>query len=321
MASGIGILFQLLTGVWSGGRVTSAQFLRMDTTNALLVSSLDVYQSDGTTLYFSANYNTDIAPFISTNQSYIINWSFANLVIDGGSYIDNNSSVWLNMVYNNNEYSFDVTDYISNIEGSYKIYVPKSLLTSNIVIRSGSAINFDVTVRNGLQTFNFDLGGYTLDLTAQSQQEINEDSDKQVLSDINSNQHETNEKLDNIEETITNPSIDNDSIFLPSDNTNDITQEGLNGIFTSIYNAFCTGQAQDIVFPIPFTNKNITLHANYVRQMLINSNSNWVITIIEAFWWYLISRFIIKDITNKITKIKSGNIEDIENNNIKGDML
>ena len=55
--------------------------------------------------------------------------------------------------------------------------------------------------------------------------------------------------------------------------------------------------------------------------MLANSGANWVITIIEAFWWYLISRFIIKDVANKISKMKSGNIEDIENSNIKEDML
>lgn len=120
---------------------------------------------------------------------------------------------------------------------------------------------------------------------------------------------------------ITDSSVEDSSIFLPSDNTNDITADGLNGIFTSIYNAFCSGEAKDIVFPVPYTNTNITLKANYVREMLSNSGASWVITIIEAFWWYIISRFIIKDITNKITKIKSGNIENIEETNIKGDML
>ena len=55
--------------------------------------------------------------------------------------------------------------------------------------------------------------------------------------------------------------------------------------------------------------------------MLNSSNANWVINFIEVFWWYIISRFIIKDISKKITKIKSGNIENIENNNIKEDML
>lgn len=138
---------------------------------------------------------------------------------------------------------------------------------------------------------------------------------------INENLENVNSNLENLEDTITDTSVDDDSIFLPSDNTSDITSDGLNGIFTNIYNAFCTGQAQDIVFPIPFTNKNITLQSNYVRQMLQSNGSSWIITIIEAFWWYLISRFIIKDITSKITKIKSGNIESIENTNIKGDML
>lgn len=143
----------------------------------------------------------------------------------------------------------------------------------------------------------------------------------QQQEQINNNLDNVNENLQKINDSINNPNVDDSSIILPTDNTNDITADGLNGIFTSIYNAFCSGQAKDIVFPIPFTDKNITLSANYVRQMLTTSNATWVITIIEAFWWYIISRFIIKDITNKITKIKSGNIEDIESTNIKGDML
>ena len=76
-----------------------------------------------------------------------------------------------------------------------------------------------------------------------------------------------------------------------------------------------------IVFPIPFTGKEITLSPNYVREMLNSSNAEWVINFIEVFWWYIISRFIIKDISKKITKIKSGNIENIENDNIKEEML
>lgn len=127
--------------------------------------------------------------------------------------------------------------------------------------------------------------------------------------------------VNNLTDTVTDSNVEDSSIDLPTDSSNDITQEGIDGIFTNMYNAFCSGTAKDIVFPIPFTDKNITLSANYVRQMLSNNGGSWVITLIEAFWWYLISRFIIKDIANKVTKIKSGNIDSLENNNIKGDML
>lgn len=55
--------------------------------------------------------------------------------------------------------------------------------------------------------------------------------------------------------------------------------------------------------------------------MLSNNGANWIITIIQAFWWYIISRFIIKDIMRKIRKIKQGNFESIQDTNIKEDML
>ena len=164
--------------------------------------------------------------------------------------------------------------------------------------------------------------GLIYNLTSDEEQAINEDNQKHLDSEMLQTQQETNNKLDSMENTINDSSVDDiTSDTLPSDSTTDVTADGVNGIFTSIYNAFCTGTAQDIVFPIPFTNKNITLSANYVTNMLTNANATFVITLIQAFWWYLISRFIVKDIMNKINSIKSGNIENIEETNIRGDML
>ena len=47
----------------------------------------------------------------------------------------------------------------------------------------------------------------------------------------------------------------------------------------------------------------------------------WIINIIQAYYWYIISRFIITDIMGKIRKIKQGNLENLQNSNIKEDML
>lgn len=108
---------------------------------------------------------------------------------------------------------------------------------------------------------------------------------------------------------------------LPSISVNDPTQDGIGTIFQALYNAFCTGNAQNIVFPIPFTNKNITLDPYYVQNMLQQNNASWVLTFIQAFWGYLFGRFIIKDMASKIRKIKSGNIEGLQDTNIKEEML
>lgn len=147
---------------------------------------------------------------------------------------------------------------------------------------------------------------------------------EEIKTNINNNTSAIQEQTNAINDqtnVITDSTVDSTASDLPSINVTDTTQNGIDNIFNSIYNAFCTGSAQDIVFPIPFTNKNITLSPYYVKNMLENNGAGWVYTFIQAFWGYLIGRFIIKDVSNKINKIKSGNIENIQNNNIKEDML
>ena len=296
-------------------------------TDYFLYTNRAIYTSSSSNDIFFTGANSSLdTPIIETPSSSIIDFSFDNLIINAHSF-DINDSYELQFTYPNN--STKITgniDSYKSIQNNNLIFtIPKSWITQGIVVRTDTIITFDLLQfhrsGNAVTQNRYSLGGYTLDLTTEQETEINEDSNKQLLSDINNNQKETTQAVEHLENTITDSNVEDSSIYLPTDNTNDITQEGLNGIFTSIYNAFCTGEAQDIVFPIPFTNKNITLQANYVSQMLQNSGASWVITIIQAFWWYLISTFIVKDITNKITKIKSGNIEDIENTNIKGDML
>ena len=301
------------------------------------VSNFPMYNSNYTNLVYPGAV---VNPFIVNNTDTIINFSFNYLTINAGNLPYNDyyeiryTYPNVNTIYTANIDKFKTLD--NNI---LYFNIPKSFFTNDIVIRSGSRISFDLIKYHRQQpavtSKTFGLGSYILNLTTEEETIINEDSNKQLLSDINNqqqettnainnlnnSQQETTNAINNLDNTITDTNIDDNSINLPTDNSNDITQDGLNGIFTSIYNAFCVGQAQDIIFPIPFTNKNITLQANYVRDMLSNNGATWLITIIEAFWWYLISRYIVKDITNKITKIKSGNIEDIENTNIKGDML
>ena len=141
------------------------------------------------------------------------------------------------------------------------------------------------------------------------------------LGDVITGQQDTTSAINDLNDNITDDTITSGASDLPSISVNDPSQNGIDNIFQSIYNAFCTGQAQDIVFPIPFTNKSITLSPYYVRDMLTNNGATWVYTLIQAFWGYLIGRFIVSDISKKINKIKSGNIENVENENIKEEML
>lgn len=239
----------------------------------------------------------------------------------------------------NNTYTTASIEPYKSVDNNVLYFnIPRSFFMEKYIY-NGAKFSFNLVKYHrqepAVSSVNYYLGTYTLTLTTEQETIINSDSDKEQLSNIyneqknttnainnlSSKQEETTQAIENLENTITDSSVSDSSIYLPQDNSSDITQSGLNGIFTSIYNAFCTGQPQDIVFPIPFTNKSITLQPNYVRNMLSNHNATWIITLIEAYWWFLISRYIIKDITGKITKIKSGNIEGIEQSNIKGDML
>lgn len=281
--------------------------------------------------FFATGFNTSPNPVID-NSIEIPNWSFDNLILNFNSVEptapegilgDFNSTLFI--TYNNNTYQYNIDNYKNISDNNLFYYIPKSILLDGVELKSNSSISFSVV--SGFRSIltEYDLGSYVLNVDVvgggSGTTEPTEPDYSGKLDDLLAGQQQTTDAVGSLENTITDGSVDDTSIFLPSDNTNDITADGLNGIFTTMYNAFCSGEAKDIVFPIPYTDKNITLSANYVRQMLSNSGASWVITIIEAFWWYLISRFIIKDVANKISKIKSGNIESIENSNIKEEML
>lgn len=65
-------------------------------------------------------------------------------------------------------------------------------------------------------------------------------------------------------------------------------------------------------FQIPYT-----LTSDVVNR----SDFTWVKTIISTFWYYVFGRYILLDIIDKFEKIQTGNIENLENENIKKEML
>lgn len=141
--------------------------------------------------------------------------------------------------------------------------------------------------------------------------------------DYTSSIDNVNNSINNLNDSITNDNISNSIIQVPTMPTDTSgVENGVNNIFTTIMNAYTNFNAnQDIVFPIPFTNKNITINGNYTKNMLESVNATWIINIITAFWWYVISVYIVKDILKMVDKIQEGKIDNIENSNIKGDML
>lgn len=121
-------------------------------------------------------------------------------------------------------------------------------------------------------------------------------------------------------DTLTDSSISQNSsdYNLPIDSTNDITNDGFTSIFDRIRSTFTTGSSTPAVINVPFTNKSFTISK---ASVFGSANLGIVQSIIEAFWWFVVSVFIVKDIFKKIEKIKTGNIEFTETTNIKEDIL
>lgn len=103
---------------------------------------------------------------------------------------------------------------------------------------------------------------------------------------------------------------------------NDITSDGLTGVFTNIYNKVTSWSSKDIIFPIPFTGSNIFIPADYTRIMLNAFGGSWIITFISSIYYFIVARFIIYSITGIVNSIKSGSILETDSkNNITTDML
>lgn len=149
-----------------------------------------------------------------------------------------------------------------------------------------------------------------------------------IMGQVNDNIKNESKKIqdsiknstDSINNTITDSNVDDVPISdLPTDDTKDITQDGFNNLFNTIENLFTTGKSVDVVIKIPFTDKSFTINANTVYGD--TSKLGAVKSFIQAWYYFFISLFIVKDINKKINKIKSGNIENVQSDDIKADIL
>lgn len=140
----------------------------------------------------------------------------------------------------------------------------------------------------------------------------------EIKNEVTNQGNQINSSINNVDSSINNSDVSADSSSLPTDNTTDITSDGFNNIFNQLYNTFTSQTAQDLVITIPFTNKSFTINSKTVYG---GANLGFVKTLIEMFWYFIISYFIVQDIAKKINKIKSGDIENVQEDNIKEDLL
>ena len=106
---------------------------------------------------------------------------------------------------------------------------------------------------------------------------------------------------------------------LVTDNTQDVTENGFSNIFNTLYNAFTSYSSKDVVVPVPYTNKSFTISKSSIYGGF--TQLSWLENLSSAFWYFIISLFIVKDISKRFNKIKSGDIEHVVDCNVKEDLL
>lgn len=118
--------------------------------------------------------------------------------------------------------------------------------------------------------------------------------------------------------TITDSNINLDN-NLPTIQIQDITQSFFGEIFEKIKNAFTEeNEHAAVTFTIPFVDKSFTLSLDNVYG---NFDLSIVRSIVTPFWYFIVSLYIVKDIAKQLNKLKSGNIDNVANENVKEDLL
>ena len=249
------------------------------------------------------NNNVYIPPSLSNSLSQLENLNFSNFIINANSYtdeIENNDGTLFMLFYNRSLSNPQTTDGLYPIKekgftkGSIYTDVNNSTSSNMVfsfpIFKSGVLFNVGSTyeIRFAKKVYNSEynrmvyeyLGdpiqftissNVTQDYINQLNQQTATTTDNEDMQDLQNSIDNQTQSIDNINNSITDSNVDNSSIDLPTDNTINPTQSGIDNIFQAIYNGFTSGTPQDIVFPLPYSNNNITIKPNYVSQMLNSS--------------------------------------------------
>ena len=249
-------------------------------------------------------YTTFTPPSLGNTQNQLENLSFNNFIINANSFtqtmIESPDEPLVMLFYNRSLSNSSNTDGLYPIKEKYfykeSIYYDTTnstdenyifnypIFKTGVFFNIGSTYEIKLAKRVYIEEYNtwgydfFDNSyiftvssnvtqDYINQLNQQTATTTDEENQQEQLNAINNQ----TQSIDNINNSITDSTVDNSSIDLPTDNTTNPTQDGVNNIFQIIYNGFTSGTPQDIVFPLPYSTQNITIKPNYVSQMLNSS--------------------------------------------------
>lgn len=233
---------------------------------------------------------------------------------------------------------------VTNVNWNNNGSVTASVLTSQIDV-VGFRFGNDSLARNnwGAGTF-FTFPSYMVDYKSDSLisyllsyfdtssddlQDVIQESTNTIVESNQQTQNTIKEQTNTIKEQtefLTSNTISDDSFVLPKDNTNDNTgvDDDINFIFDDIMSAFTdTSSNNSITLTFPFVNQTFDISYVSVYNGVFEKNNSmaYLKRIIQLGYWYIVAVFVIKDISNKVNKVKTGDIDKIQTGNIKEDLL
>lgn len=227
-------------------------------------------------------------------------------------YVNGSTSVYIDLLertYIDTQQSY-FYDYAYYNDSTYQYYaVPCVLPFGSYNNNSSYSLTLMWTDDDGATVKQKDFD-WTTSFSAAGIDKQKENQDNLMLNNLNAINDYINNKGYNTGAIIGN--MPNSSGY------NSPTDSGINSIFTALYNAFTSTETQSVRFYFPYSNDSyIDIPSDLVTSKLPSS----ILFIIQTVYWFVICRFIIKDIAGIAQKAKSGEILDGSSDNIKTDLL
>ena len=294
---------------------------------ANLYANVPVYDRDQTTLLFSPVVPTPATIINTTSQSYennLVNGSFEYIIVSAGDYAQYPVTFHINNGQDSldspTKYKYIVLDHdspyadISIEPNQYQSWtIPKSDLIpiyNNYTYNMWLDYGENGSLSTEIYTWTTNFSQSTIDNAVVDEQE-NIDKTAENTEIIANEIGQTNEFLQDT-------TYDENELELPTMAITENVSLYVNDLFMSLYNIFTSDEYTDFTFEIPFSNGvEITIPSNYIESRLPSS----IIILIRVCYWYVISRFIIKDIMNIVNRLRQGDYLIGSDVNIKTEVL
>lgn len=143
-----------------------------------------------------------------------------------------------------------------------------------------------------------------------------------MTNSINSATTSITNSIDSVENTLTDTTTDDTQVTFAEDTNQDLTYNFFSNLFSQYTDTFTRPQVRVLRIKFPFTNKYLTLNNYYFQNNILSDEKyNNLVALIHSFWWFSLGMYVLLDVYHKINKIKSGDLTNIENENITTELL